>query len=296
MRNLLVLFIVNIHSMQLQSYLDTYVGFIVEGPISNAITSDDVTGTGVHYSQTGPIYVGPHAEAPNVLYVSQNIGDLVSDNSSPSNYLPVKANKACFLSLRQPFGHWFFTPFLSGCEVWIATRNGQEPIMFHVNTVDCQYTTEDLTERENMAIEALDYIGSTYTFVYRLMSPRPTIAAISEYLTEFHNRHLNIRVGAYALGEGEGGIFYGQYPAQPASDNTVVYAGWSFRCKNSGNVNLFNIGKSIVYIFQKYISFHYAILGMVLYFATRTITETALTTPYVGILQCNIMTSLLLYS
>ena len=246
MRNLLVFFIVNIHSMQLQSYLDTYDGGIIVGPISNAFVRVNVTGTVIHYSQNDTIYVGQDPKW-NSLYVSPNINDLVSTNSSPSNYLPWERNKACFLSLRKAYGNWSFTAGLSGCEVWIATRNGpgQEPIMFHVNTYDCNYTTQDLKKRENMAFEALEYIRENYTFVYRLMKPKSTmIAAINEYLTDFHSRRPDIQVGAYALGEGEGGTFYGEHPAKPASNNTVVYAGWSFRCKNSSDVNLFDIGKS----------------------------------------------------
>ena len=227
--------------------MDSYVGVFQKGTTTDALARTNLSEKVIYYSQTDPIYVGQHAELPDLLYASQNTGDLVPANSSQSNFLPAEADKACVLRiLRQPFGDWFFTGFLSGCEVWIATRKGKDPVMFHVNTVGCEYTTEDLTERENMAIAANEAIGSTYnyTLVYRLMRPYPNITAIGGYLTEFHNRRPNIRVGAYAPGAHDGGTFYGQYPAQPASDNTVVYAGWSFRCKNSNNINLFNIGKS----------------------------------------------------
>ena len=116
--------------------------------------------------------------------------------------------------------------------------------MVHVNTQNCRYTSEDLKERANLAFAALNAIGRNYKFVYRLMSPKPTVAAISEYLTEFHEEHPHIYVGAYAIGGLEEGIFYGQYPAKPEGIHTVVYGGWSFQCKNTENGTLFTIGKS----------------------------------------------------
>lgn len=228
--------------------METYVGLIAtnRNEISGAFTSTNLTQTGVFYSQTETIYVGPLKDTGE-LYVTLNINNLVSNNSAPSNFLPVDLNKACFLRiLRQAFGNWFFTEFLTGCEVWIAVATGQEPLMFHVNTRECNYTTGDLEERENMAVEALASLNSSYAFVYRLMSPKPNAGAISGYLMAFHNRHPNVFVGEY----GSAGIFYGQYPAKPASNNTVVYAGWSFRCKNDANTNLYNIGRSYTQAFS----------------------------------------------
>jgi len=215
----------------------------VQGPILDAISATYVKQTGIYYTQREAIYVGQYVDVSvNTLYISQSINDLIPNNSAPSNYLPMSANKAGFSKIvREAFGDWFFTDYLSGYEVWIATANGQETVMFHVNTSDCNYTTGDLEERENMAVEALAYLNSSYAFVYRLMSPKPNAGAISGYLKAFHNRHPNVFVGEYGS---EGGVFYGQYPAKPASNDTVVYAGWSFRCKNSGNANLYNIGKS----------------------------------------------------
>ena len=80
------------------------------------------------------------------------------------------------------------------------------------------------------------------------MAPR-SVEAISQYLSGFHARYPNVVVGRY---DGDdGGIFYGETPTQDASDTTVVYAGWSFRCKNSINGQLFNIGEPCSYTFTR---------------------------------------------
>ena len=239
------------YTIQLETYLDSYIGQITRGPISDATSSTSVTDTAVKYVQSAAIYVGKNADS-NFLYVSQNKDDLDSNDSADSNFLPYNPNKASYLIIKTlNWGLWFFTAELSGCEIWIATENGRTPVMFHVNTMNCDYSTEKLQQRENMAVDALNYINeqagsNIYAFVYRLMAPR-SVDAISQYLTGFHSRYPNVVVGRY---DGDdGGIFYGETPTQDASDTTVVYAGWSFRCKNTINGQLFNIGEPCSYMF-----------------------------------------------
>lgn len=138
--------------------MDSYIGLITTGPISDATSSTSVTDTAVKYVQSAAIYVGKNADS-NFLYVSQNKDDLDPNDSADSNFLPYNSNKASYLIISTlNWGLWFFTSELTGCEIWIATENGNTPVMFHVNTMDCDYSTEKLQQRENMAVDALNYI------------------------------------------------------------------------------------------------------------------------------------------
>ena len=90
-----VFIIVNIHSMQLQSYLNSYVGRFAQGPVSNAIFRGEVPGTPVvFYLQHDDVYVGEYAQPPpSFLYATPDQNDLVAANSAKSNYLLWETNK-----------------------------------------------------------------------------------------------------------------------------------------------------------------------------------------------------------
>ena len=105
-----------------------------------------ISGSTTQYEQITAIEIAKDREDPE-LYIHRNLMNKHPDvNFDPvtlqrTHFLPYETNRGTYMQLSYAeFGDWFFTPSLSGCDIWIAhDRNRKrQPLIIHINSHDCQ--------------------------------------------------------------------------------------------------------------------------------------------------------------
>ena len=174
---------------------------------------------------------------------SSEMCDIDQQLSSNTNYLPWFPNKATFVLLdHSKWGNWYFTDPVSGCDIWIADREGGfEPLTIHINAnAITNNLVHNLMYKQNLATNVLKLFNKKYnqeyTFIQRISydyaSDPDTCSKqkgeIDEYWNDFKDEN-RIPYVLYSAGQG---FFYGLYDA--------VTATWDFVLKdlNKGDLLL----------------------------------------------------------
>ena len=185
----------------------------------------------------------------SVLLVGTTLDGIEQGTLEAVNFLPQLADHAAFMLLDHTrFGRWFFTPQLSGCEIWIGHDHdpNHAPLLIYITTSGCE-NEQNPGEREELGTIALERYnnetGQQYDLVHRIIRNNSQIyPASKQYFDDFHNRFLHVRVSVYDATV----ILFGEYQEHYTcnNENAVHYGGWRFLLRDSERRHFFELGES----------------------------------------------------
>ena len=236
---------------ELKNWLDSAkeVSVIIEPSVQNSYTVEaaDVSEHVLEIKQIKQITLAKCVNQNDLtaFYGSSDYCTIDAQLSSSTNYLPWVPDKASFVLLdHSKWGIWYFTARLSGCDVWIADREGgYEPLTIHINANKlANNPVKNLEYKQNLAMLALDLFNQKYkqqyTFIQRISydyaSDPDTSPEEKEQINEYWNTFLVDTNIPYVLYPTDQGFFYGIY-------DTGTFTGtWYFVLKNldSGKILL----------------------------------------------------------
>ena len=193
--------------------------------LPNSYDRTEVLDNVLRIEQTGKTEAAK-AEDMNMLrlYTGGDPGiDVDKSLLTTTNFLPWGANQAMYMTMdHEKWGNWFITAPLSGCDVWLAARDGAEPLAIHINANKySEQPLENLEYKQNLAVQALNYFnneivqGDKYHFILRTSydffnDPHTSDSQkdeVAEYWNSFKAANPNV-VPIFYLGSG---FFYGTY-------------------------------------------------------------------------------------
>ena len=206
------------------------VGIVADGTVRHSRQFIHVSQNVVEVKQVRDITAAKCAKINNLVAftgsteICDAYGGIDSQLSSNTHYLPWFPDEALFMLLdHSKWGNWYFTSRLSGCDVWIADREGGfEPLTIHINANALQSDpVKNLEHKERLATRALNTFNQKYQQAYRFIQRISYDYASDPYTTSSEKEAINNYWQRYIAGTGiphalyltESGFFYGIYDA-----------------------------------------------------------------------------------
>lgn len=131
-------------------------------------------------------------------------------------YLPFANNANTYMILNPTAAPWFFTTFLSGCDIFVATNPGQpnRPIVIHSNLNE--YKEHNLVNLQVKGIYADELLTDSrpgyqlIARVYHKPSPGEEMD-VNNYLEKYKTKHQKIMLLSYPSAKPQIFLFFGHY-------------------------------------------------------------------------------------
>ena len=223
--------------IQLGEYLtaEDFQGcFMMVHGISQHLRSKKIQEDIIRYEQPKKnLVLGKKQNSDDIIIIPSDDDEEATEFRVDIQYLPQQLGKATFMQLDYATlkAKWFVTTQLSGCDMWVATRDGSEPYVIHINFsqgLAQGVTRAQIAEaKEEMANRVLDVInantGGGFILVYRLIHiPEGAESDLRGYIDSFQENHPRIELSIYHENPT---VFYAEHVKKPGAG---VYGGWKF--------------------------------------------------------------------